>query len=581
MNIQQVSTMLVDQRTILLQQMGSLGSWIQQEIDKGKGKKLTIICSSSATLLFFIIRQARKRYKLSKYRYQPDKPPVVTYSFFSGYLFGWMKAGMTMGYAAELFKKYGDTLECQTNPFRPFSKIITKDPTVMRFVLQSNVDYFLKGFLEKDMFAEMIQGGFIAQDHGKFAKDGGKEWKIGRNVGTSSMSMSKFQDILDDTLKTKGRVWDKLLFEAHEKNESFNMTNFARRYAIDVFCSFAYGIDLKCLDDPEKKHPFVSSSTDLGKYMVLRFLNPIWKICRFFRCVPYEWFIIYHLGKLNTVTRDLVKQAKEASEKPGGRRTLITEALEKSKVLFQNEASSTFSEPLEFVRVFTMNLMQAALDTTSTATMWTLFELMKHPNVYKRLQKELDDGGGDISYTDLMRSDKYPILHGVTWEGLRINPPVPMVIRECVADVTLPSGHRMEEGDSVQVDIRACGRDPDLWENPTEMRPERWIVPDGPRSPKNHIGSLGPQFKKNTAVASFLDPDMGHLPIFIFGARECIGKSLALYEVKHVLAHLLYNFDLEIDEESKKLTFDDLVFKPDTPMHFRAKPRKERRKSQY
>jgi cytochrome P450 len=64
-----------------------------------------------------------------------------------------------------------------------------------------------------------------------------------------------------------------------------------------------------------------------------------------------------------------------------------------------------------------------------------------------------------------------------------------------------------------------------------EYLPERWL-PDATTDPKSPF---------------YHDQREVHKP-FSFGPRDCIGRNLAYHEMRIIMAKILFNFDLELDE---------------------------------
>ncbi len=79
------------------------------------------------------------------------------------------------------------------------------------------------------------------------------------------------------------------------------------------------------------------------------------------------------------------------------------------------------------------------------------------------------------------------------------------------------------------------GRDPDLWVNPLEVRPERW----------------------GTAAAHQYS-----FPVFQGGPRICIGMRLALLEVKLLLCTLLQKYTLVVEPRSVPPAYDVTIVLP-------------------
>lgn len=74
-------------------------------------------------------------------------------------------------------------------------------------------------------------------------------------------------------------------------------------------------------------------------------------------------------------------------------------------------------------------LFIAGSDSIGQTTQWTMAEIMNDTNILERLKEEIDCVVGKsrlIQETDL---PNLPYLQGVVKEGLRLHPPVPLLIR--------------------------------------------------------------------------------------------------------------------------------------------------------
>ncbi len=92
--------------------------------------------------------------------------------------------------------------------------------------------------------------------------------------------------------------------------------------------------------------------------------------------------------------------------------------------------------------------LTASVNTTTVATPKTVDALLRwihaHPDDRPRLA---DDG----------------FLRQAAQEALRLNPTVPFLLREAVADSVLSSGRAVTQGSLVRIDIRAANRDPAIF----------------------------------------------------------------------------------------------------------------------
>ncbi|KAI3802489.1 hypothetical protein L1987_30621 [Smallanthus sonchifolius] len=102
-------------------------------------------------------------------------------------------------------------------------------------------------------------------------------------------------------------------------------------------------------------------------------------------------------------------------------------------------------------------------------------ELIRNPRVMKKLQREATEiaqGKSMISEEDL---DRMHYLKAVIKEYLRLHTPFPLLLpRISTQDVKL-MGYNIASGTQVIINAWAIGRDPALWEESNEFRPERFL----------------------------------------------------------------------------------------------------------
>lgn len=164
-------------------------------------------------------------------------------------------------------------------------------------------------------------------------------------------------------------------------------------------------------------------------------------------------------------------------------------------------------------------------DTTASAISWCLYNLATHPQYQERCRQEVDalmDDKPDsvISWDDL---SKLTFLTQCVKESLRMHPPVPTIMRQLTADITLPDGRVLPAGATVIISIYGCHHHSEIWENPDVFDPERF----GDSAPRRHALSFIP---------------------FSAGPRNCIGQHFAMNEVKVAVAHILRHFILSPDD---------------------------------
>ncbi|KAE8698054.1 hypothetical protein F3Y22_tig00110602pilonHSYRG00057 [Hibiscus syriacus] len=76
-------------------------------------------------------------------------------------------------------------------------------------------------------------------------------------------------------------------------------------------------------------------------------------------------------------------------------------------------------------------MLAAAMNTSAATIDWTMTELMRHPQVTKKLQKELKDIVGTKWTVDESDQEKLKYLNMLMKESFRLHPIVPLLVPEC------------------------------------------------------------------------------------------------------------------------------------------------------
>ena len=176
-----------------------------------------------------------------------------------------------------------------------------------------------------------------------------------------------------------------------------------------------------------------------------------------------------------------------------------------------------------------MTLLLAGHETTATTLAWSLHHLMRNPEAAAKLQAELvaaaplKNGGGNgtsngtsdekfaFAPIPTERLNELPYLDATIKEAMRLTPVVPAVARVLKRPLRL-GGYDLPAGLVLVPNIYLTHRRPDLWPEPEQFRPERFI-------------------ERKPSPYEFFP--------FGGGVRRCIGAAFATYEIKIVLAEIL------------------------------------------
>ena len=175
-----------------------------------------------------------------------------------------------------------------------------------------------------------------------------------------------------------------------------------------------------------------------------------------------------------------------------------------------------------------------------------MFELSQNPDLYAKVQREIDEVLGDRNPTfdDI---PKLQLIRLIIAESLRMYPEPPLLIRRALEDHILPAGAtgketRIMRGTDIFLAIYNIHRDPAYWENPDKFDPERFLRPfKNPDRP----GWNGYSPNPNTMYPNEVHSDYAFLP-FGAGPRKCVGDQFACMEAAVTLAMVIKRFDFQL-----------------------------------
>ncbi|MEC4814326.1 MAG: cytochrome P450 [Scytonema sp. PMC 1069.18] len=163
-----------------------------------------------------------------------------------------------------------------------------------------------------------------------------------------------------------------------------------------------------------------------------------------------------------------------------------------------------------------MTLLLAGHETTASAMAWALYWIHQKPEVLEKLLQELDSLGDSPDPTSIVR---LPYLTAVCNETLRIYPVAIMTFAREVQEPVELLGHSLEPGTLLASCIYLLHQREDLYPQPKEFRPERFL-------------------ERQFSPYEFMP--------FGSGVRRCTGNSLAPFEMKLVLATILLRYQLAL-----------------------------------
>jgi cytochrome P450 len=169
-----------------------------------------------------------------------------------------------------------------------------------------------------------------------------------------------------------------------------------------------------------------------------------------------------------------------------------------------------------------LTMLLAGEDTTANTLAWALYFLAGHPKVQERLAAEVVATLPEGRLTDFDQLRELPWLDAVIQETMRLKPVAPLNIVEANRDLDI-GPLRLRKGDQVAILTRAIALAEPAFTEAGFFDPERWLRASADRRGFN--------------PHSFMP--------FGSGPRLCPGRSLALLEMKAVLALVAARMEVE------------------------------------
>jgi sterol 14alpha-demethylase len=206
--------------------------------------------------------------------------------------------------------------------------------------------------------------------------------------------------------------------------------------------------------------------------------------------------------------------------------------------------------PVDVITGMFISMMFAGHHTTSTAASWTLIELLRHPDLMKRVTDELDGlyaDGREVSYQALR---EIPDFECTVKETLRLHAPLILLMRKAQQDFRY-KGWTVSAGKTVAVSPAVSNRMPDCFPDPERFDPDRYKAP---REEDHRVFAWIP---------------------FGAGRHRCVGAAFAMMQLKAIFSVLLrrYAFEMTQPPESYRNDHSKMVVQLAQPCRVRYRRR--------
>ncbi|CAF2124303.1 unnamed protein product [Rotaria magnacalcarata] len=447
-------------------------------------------------------------------------------------------AGDPFAHQVVLEKQFGNYYHVS---FGPVARLDTSDPALINGVLKTNARAYHKAYVMR-----LTLGVLLGNNNLLMAEDEihAQHRRLIEPVFQHQNLNSMISLMVDITSNLTGK-WSSMTTVAADQNKPlvFDIHEEMAKLTLDIVTSCVFGTEIM---SDEKMHKIVYRTiTESLELMEKRLFNmtaiipiinrlPLSSKRRIDKCVSEGKQLIRQI--VDNRKKGLTKSACKG---PDLLDLLLAASGEDKASKFTNE--EVYEEALTFVA--------AGHETTSTLMTWTLYNLTNNPDVYRRLEAEVDSVLNDDEEITPSTLSLLSYTEAVLKEALRIHQPVPAIVRTAVKDNTLVASDgkqiHIKKGTGIFLNFYMLHHSEKYWHEPFKFDPSRF---DGNQSEK------------------LIFP-------FSAGPRSCVGKNFAMLEAKIMLALIIRKFRFEL-EPAQNLTPEIVVtMRPKYGMRMRIYPR--------
>ncbi|KAI0878449.1 isotrichodermin C-15 hydroxylase [Hypoxylon argillaceum] len=343
------------------------------------------------------------------------------------------------------------------------------------------------------------------EEHGRFRR------ALSHGFSDASMrqqepQIKKFVDLLIERLHQ----------ECDRGNKALNMEAWYNWTTFDIVGSLVFGESFHCLEDTEY-HPWIDfilrAVRGGGITIALTYVGLTELVQILFKLGGFS------IAKMRNATSEMVRTRLSMDKD----RDDLFEGLVKRR----HEWNLSFEKLSSNASI----LVLAGSETTATTLSGATYLLLSHPDVLEKLKHEVRSSFTDADEININTVGNLKYMLAILNEALRMYPPVTSgLVRTVPRGGAEIAGHFTPEGTLVEVQHWSVNHSAGNWADPWEFKPERFL--------------------DSTKEALEAGNKLEALQAFNVGPRNCIGRNLAYAEMRIILARIIFDFDLKLDDGS-------------------------------
>ncbi|KAM0903972.1 hypothetical protein ACQ4PT_018317 [Festuca glaucescens] len=393
--------------------------------------------------------------------------------------------------------------------------VLTANPATVEHMLRGRFDNYPKGAPFSAILADFLGRGIFNVD--------GDAWLFQRKLAAAELAAPAIRAFAASVVASELRCrLIPLLHSASAAGQSgaeklLDLQDVFRRFAFDCICRISFGLDPGCLELSLPMSAFADAFDTASMLSARRATAPmhvLWKLKRLLN-IGDERELRDAIGLVDDLAAEVIRQRRKLGSAISG-----------------DDLLSRFMGSInddKYLRDIVVSFMLAGRDTVASALTAFFLLLSDHPHVGDAIRHEVSRVSGErsdgqqptIAASDTLKDMHY--VHAALHECMRLFPPVQFDSKFAAGEDTLPDGTPVARGTRVTYHAYAMGRMESVWgADCAEFRPERWLrggrfVPESPY----------------------------RYPVFQGGVRVCIGKELAIMEMKSAIVAVVQSFDIE------------------------------------
>ena len=422
----------------------------------------------------------------------------------------------------DLRQRYGRVVRLRM-PTDGTEAYLLADPDYVQHVLEANQANYRKAAVYRDELGELFGRGLLTSE--------GDHWSRQHRTIRPMFRSNSVRSFADLVAEQTNAMCDRWADHA-ERGEQIDLLSEMERVTLLIIGRAMFSADM------ETHAGDIAAALDVLRTEFQRQTNSIRPTAPDWLPTPHNRRVSDARDRLNSIVYGLIQERRgHADEYDDLLSALMTARDEKTGERMDDEQ----------IRDEIMTFLLAGHETTAAALTWTWYLLARNPDIHEELHEQVTTeltGSGVAAFS--FGGDDPTYAKQCVQEAMRIYPPVPVFVREA-RETDVIDGYEIPAGSEVLLSQYVVHRDPELWDDPSKFRPERF--------------------------AAGADAERARYSYFPFGggARMCIGRQFALMEAQLVLSRALGRYRLDLKSPTTEPGLDSAVtMVPDEPIEMRV-----------